>query len=125
MTILASPGCAPLLGADFDAVRAALGPPLGCRIGNGELRFAYRGPRGVLTDAVVVADGVVVQMQAGLRQSPPMSAPFDLLGADVEAACRACGPWLQTEARGECRRITFAGAVILACEGRIVAVTAA
>lgn len=114
-----------LLGADLDAVRAALGSPLGCRIGRGVLQFAYAGPRGVLPDAVVVVDGVVVRMHADLRCSPPASSPFDLLGAEVEAACGACGPWLRTEVRGTCRVITFAGAIVIACEGRIVGVRAA
>lgn len=114
-----------LLGADFDTVRAALGPPVGCRIGPGVLWFAYPGPRGVVADAVVVVDGVVVRMREGLRPVPAPSSPHDLLGADVEAAFARGGPWLRAETRGACRVITFAAMVVTTCEGRIVGVGAA
>ena len=111
-----------LLGADFDEVRARFGPPIGCTSGGGVLTFAYPGPRGVIPDAVVVVDGIVVRVANGIRRAPASAGPQSLVGAHAEAAFARFGPVLHAVASRAGRELEFAGAVVTVRDDCVVAV---
>lgn len=114
-----------LLGADFEAVRRRYGPPLRCSHGNGLLRFAYAGPRSVWASAVVVADGVVVRMAAGIRPSQGVVRPFHLLGAQLAEVLDELGPVLRRRSTAGGIQLQFASAVVVFALDQVVDVRAA
>lgn len=111
-----------LLGADFAAVRRRYGPPLGCVVGNGLLRFAYPGARGVLLGAVVVADGVVVAIAPDIRSAPAVPGTRRYLGAHLDEVLHELGPLRHRRCVEGGTELTFATVVLTLCEDCIVAV---
>ncbi len=111
-----------LLGADFDEVRARFGAPVGCTSGGGVLTFAYPGPRGVIPDAVVVVDGIVVRVARGIQRAAAPAGLPSLVGAHPEAAFARFGPVLRAVASRAGREFAFATAVVTVREDCVVAV---
>lgn len=111
-----------LLGADFDAVRARYGTPLGCMAGGGVLQFAYP-IRGVSTpDAVLVVDGVVVGMRDGIEPTPPAHGAAALLGASIDVAVAHLGSARAVRSISAQSCFAFDGCEVSFYEGRVAAV---
>lgn len=111
-----------LLGADFAAVRLRYGPPLGCVVGNGLLRFAYPGARGVLLGGVVVVDGVVVWIAPDIRPAPAVAGTRRYLGAHLDEVLREVGPLRHRRCVDGGTELTFATVVLTLCDDCVVAV---
>jgi len=111
-----------LLGADFDAVRARYGCPVSCSAGGGVLTFAYPGPTGVIADAVVVVDGIVVRVDPSVQTAPPVIGPAALLGAHVETAVEQLGIVREVVTSNSTSELVFDGASVTVCEGYVVGV---
>ena len=111
-----------LLAADFDEVRARFGAPVGCTTGGGVLTFAYPGPQGVIPDAVVVVDGIVVRVARGIRCAPASAGLPSLVGAHAEAAVARFGPLLRVVANRAGSELEFATAVVTVRDDCVVAV---
>ncbi len=111
-----------LLGADLDAVRERYGPPQGCEASGGVLTFAYPGPGGLIADAVVVVDGIVVRIDPRLKRSPAVVGPAALLGAHIEAAIAELGAVREVIVANTITEFVLARAAVTVCEGYVVAV---
>jgi len=111
-----------LIGADFDDVRARFGVPLACAGAGGVLQFAYAGDRGVVDDAVVVVDGVVVCIHPDIRRTPEVHGAKAYVGAHVEAAVQRFGPVRRVTVGTASSEIEFDGVVVTVYDDRIVGV---
>jgi len=112
----------PLIGADFDDVRARYGVPLGCASRGGLLLFAYPGEDGIVDGAVAVADGVVVRIDAAIRPAPPATGSKALFGARAEEAIARFGPARSVVSRGNACALEFTTFVAFVLDERIVGV---
>jgi len=112
----------PLLGADFDDVRARYGVPLACVSRGGMLHFTYPGDRSGIDAAVVVSDGVVVRIDPTIREAPPATGTKALFGARAEEAIARFGPARRVLNRGNACALEFAAFVAFVLDERIVGV---
>ena len=112
-----------LLGADFAAVHARYGAPLGCEHDRGVLRLTYLGDDGnAVAGAIELADGVAVAVADGIRPSPRGTDGDRFVGEPIERVLPRTGAPQRSATFGDCVRLTFADCEITTYEGIVACV---